>query len=201
MGSSRCIPQLQSGDGGSGGSEAGNSQAGGFNFWCAISQGCRAETASEYFFGSGGLVDELGGCATDAGCVNSLAPGGGAAIAGVEALSLRYAAMRLPQFAGGKTAGVMNVPGGITALESGWAGPASLMPRGSAGFNIVTRTHVEGHAAALMHMYRLPTATVYINNPAICSSCASLLPRMLPPGARLNVVLPSGQVRTFVGRH
>jgi hypothetical protein len=40
--------------------------------------------------------------------------------------------------------------------------------------------------------------TVYINNPEICSSCGNLLPRMLPPGAELTVVTPTGST-TFVG--
>jgi RHS repeat-associated protein len=201
MGSPSCIPSLQSHGGGSGGHtepEARGGGEGGFNIWRALTaHTATAETAEEYFEGLGA---ELGGCATDAACVNSLAPGAGATVAGFEALSLRAAAVRLPVFAGGKTAGVMGVPGGIASLESGWAGPALLMPRGSAGFNIVTRTHVEGHAAALMHVNRMSSATLYINNPAICSSCATMLPRMLPSGARLNVVLPSGEVVTFVGR-
>jgi len=64
----------------------------------------------------------------------------------------------------------------------------------------VTRTHVEGHAAALMHQRGLREATVYINNPEICPSCQKLLPRMLPPGSRLTVVLPDGTRVPFRGR-
>jgi hypothetical protein len=78
-------------------------------------------------------------------------------------------------------------------------GPASFIPRGDAGFNLVTRTHVEGHAAALMRQLGISQATVYINNPIICSSCERFLPSMLPSGATLKVVLPSGIVVTFVG--
>jgi SCP1.201-like deaminase len=42
-------------------------------------------------------------------------------------------------------------------------------------------------------------ATLYINNPKICSSCDSFLPSMLPPGTTLNVVLPDGTVLQFKG--
>jgi hypothetical protein len=84
-------------------------------------------------------------------------------------------------------------------LVSGLGGPASLVPRGSLGFDIVTRTHVEGHAAAPMRQLGIRRGTVYINNPAICSSCERLLPLMLPSGVTLRVVLPSGVVVIFVG--
>jgi hypothetical protein len=107
----------------------------------------------------------------------------------------------LPAFrAGGKTSGVLRTPTGDIPLQSGRAGPASSIPKGTAGFDAYTRTHVEGHAAALMRQQGLTEATVYINNPTICPNCSRLLPRMLPPGARLNVVLPDGTVVPFVGR-
>ena len=170
-----------------------------FNIWRFLTQHtATAETANEYFSGVG---SELGGCISDPACVNSLAPGVGATVAAAEVVGARIAAAQLPAFAArGATSGVMTTPSGIVLLRSGWPGPASLVPRGSAGFNIVTRTHVEGHAAALMHQYRMSSATLHINNPSVCGSCAAMLPRMLPPGARLNVVTPSGQAFTFVGR-
>jgi SCP1.201-like deaminase len=84
-------------------------------------------------------------------------------------------------------------------LRSGWQGPASDIPRGTSGFDIVTRTHVEGHAAAVMRQNGLTDATVYINNPVICDSCMNNLPRMLPSGSRLTVVTPDGAAVTFTG--
>jgi RHS repeat-associated protein len=104
----------------------------------------------------------------------------------------------LPTYAGGKTLGVFRGAAGDTPLRSGWSGPAESIPRGTSGFDIVTRTHVEGHAAAIMRQQGLMDGTVYINNPEICSSCGNLLPRMLPPGAELTVVTPTGST-TFVG--
>ncbi|WP_429030798.1 DddA-like double-stranded DNA deaminase toxin [Bradyrhizobium sp. I1.14.4] len=88
---------------------------------------------------------------------------------------------------------------GDLSLESGWAGPAADIPRGTSGFDIVTRTHVEGHAAAVMQEQGLSEGTLFINNPTVCSSCTNLLPRMFPPGAQLNVVTPNGST-VFVGR-
>jgi hypothetical protein len=106
----------------------------------------------------------------------------------------------LPAFThGGKTSGILRTPTGDVSLQSGWQGPASSIPRGTSGFDIVTRTHVEGHAAAVMQQQGLVEATVYINNLQICPSCSSLLPRMLPPGSSLTVVLPNGTSVTFVG--
>ena len=99
---------------------------------------------------------------------------------------------------GGKTAGVLRTGAGDQPLESGWSGPAQSVPKGTSGFDIVTRTHVEGHAAASMRASGASEATLYINNPEICSSCGKLLPKMLPPGARLTVVTPTGST-TFTG--
>jgi hypothetical protein len=108
---------------------------------------------------------------------------------------------RLPPFKGGKTAGEFHAPNGsVFELKSGWTGPAESIPRGTAGFDIVTRTHVEGHAAALMRQSGLMEGTLYINNPKICQSCEDLLPRMLPAASKLTVVLPDGSARTFTGR-
>lgn len=73
------------------------------------------------------------------------------------------------------------------------------MPRGSSGFNLWTLSHVEGHAAALMRQRGITEGTLEINNPNICDSCTELLPKMLPPGSTLNIVLPDGTVKTFRG--
>ena len=49
-----------------------------FNLWCALSQGCSASTPGQYFTGLGA---EAGACSTNAGCINSLAPGAGLGVA------------------------------------------------------------------------------------------------------------------------
>jgi hypothetical protein len=84
-------------------------------------------------------------------------------------------------------------------LRSGKAGPASKMGGKGSGFDNYTKTHVEGHAAALMHQLGIMEARVYVNNPRICAACTKLLPRMLPPGAKLEVVTLTGS-QTFAGR-
>jgi len=102
--------------------------------------------------------------------------------------------------AGGKTNALLRTIQGDTELISGFDGPASSMPSRSPGFDIITRSHVEGHAAALLQQQNINEGTLFINNPTICSSCSRLLPRMLPSGTMLNVVLPDGTVVPFAGR-
>ena len=97
------------------------------------------------------------------------------------------------------TRGLLTTEAGQIPLASGWAGPAGSMPKGSPGFDIVTRTHVEGHAAAIMRQQDISSATLHINNPQICASCMRLLPDMLPPNSTLNVVLPNGTQIRFTG--
>jgi len=105
-----------------------------------------------------------------------------------------------PYEPGGKTYGIFQPStGDLIALESGSQGPAANMPPGSLGFDAVTKLHVEGQAAALMWQQGIEDATLSINNPEICDSCVSLLPRMLPPGATLRVILPNGTVTEFKG--
>jgi RHS repeat-associated protein len=104
-----------------------------------------------------------------------------------------------PRSPGDKTSGILNTPKGTMLLKSGVAGPAKLMPKGSPGFDIVTRTHVEGHAAAVMNQLGLKSATLVINNSQICSSCAELLPKMIPSGSQLTVVTSDGVASTFTG--
>lgn len=106
----------------------------------------------------------------------------------------------LPKFQpGDKTVGVLRTSIGDVPLSSGWAGPSSAIPRGSPGFDIVSKSHVEGHAAALMRQEGIKEATLFINNTP-CRSCVPNLPRMLPSGATLNVVLPDGSVARYVGK-
>ena len=97
------------------------------------------------------------------------------------------------------TLGVLRTPAGDFDLASGWNGYAPMMPKGSPGFDIVTRTHVEGGAAALMRRQGISEGVLYINNPEICGSCAKYLPRMLQPGRTIQVVLPDGTVVPFTG--
>jgi hypothetical protein len=105
-----------------------------------------------------------------------------------------------PYVQGGKTSGIFRAPGiAPIELQSGYDGPAQNMPAGSSGFNGVTLSHVEGHAAALMRQLGVSEAWVEINNPDICGSCMNLLPRMLPPGAKLHVVLPDRTEVLFEG--
>jgi len=105
----------------------------------------------------------------------------------------------LPPFTG-KTIGVFRTETGDVTLQSGWPGPALEMPKGSSGFDIVTRTHAEGHAVALMWQGGLANGLLFINNPnGVCGTCAKLLPRMLAPGSTLTVVLPDGSTTTFTG--
>lgn len=104
-----------------------------------------------------------------------------------------------PYVPGGKTSGILRTPMGEIPLQSGSQGPVADMPPGSLGFDGYTKTHVEGHAAALMQQQGINDATLLINNPTICDRCTSLLPRMLPPGATLKVILPNGTVMEFRG--
>jgi RHS repeat-associated protein len=104
---------------------------------------------------------------------------------------------------GRPTSGVLCYKGNYIPFRSGNQGPAARLPRGpgmrGSGFDAYTRTHVEGNAAAFMRQQGIPSATLNINNPEICSQCELNLPRMLPPGASLRVVLPDGTVAQFVG--
>jgi hypothetical protein len=102
---------------------------------------------------------------------------------------------------GKPTSGVLRIPGRRDIeLVSGSGGPTSMMPKGSPGFDRWTLTHAEGQAAALMRHLGINRGTLYINNPVICSNCARNLPKMLPRGATLDVVLPNGVRIPFIGR-
>jgi hypothetical protein len=106
----------------------------------------------------------------------------------------------LPPFVARRpTSGILRIPGEDIQLVSGTGGPATRMPPQAAGYDAYTRLHVEGNAAALMRELKIDRATLYINNPKICPNCTRLLPSMLPPGASLDVVLPSGVIVPFKG--
>jgi hypothetical protein len=85
---------------------------------------------------------------------------------------------------------VLRTASGEFDVISGRAGPASTMSGN--GFDIVSRMHAEGHAAAIMRILRNDEGILFINNPEICSSCSTNLNRMVPAGARMTVVLPNG---------
>lgn len=98
-----------------------------------------------------------------------------------------------------KTAGILVAEEHEVELLSGKPGPAQTIPRKSRGFDMVTKTHAEGHAVAFMIQNGLKEARLYINNPTICDPCERLLCRMLQPGSKLELVLPDGTLRVFVG--
>jgi hypothetical protein len=107
----------------------------------------------------------------------------------------------LPAYTGGKTTGVLATSVGDIDFVSGWAGPGASMPRGAAGFNIITRSHVEGHAAAAMQNLGLTDGTLYLNR-IPCGGirgCDAMLPRMLGPGSQLRVVVPGQMDHIYVG--
>ena len=73
------------------------------------------------------------------------------------------------------------------------------MPPKSPGFDAYTLDHVEGHAAATMRELKIREGTLYINHPkGPCPNCDSLLNRMLPAGAKLEVIWPGGS-KSFQG--
>jgi hypothetical protein len=96
------------------------------------------------------------------------------------------------------TSGVLVAGGQETPLVSGWKGPASQIPKGTSGFDIVTRTHVEGHAAAMMNINNWNKGTLYLNN-IPCASCSKLLPNMLPTDSQLRVIVPGLYDNVFIG--
>jgi RHS repeat-associated protein len=108
----------------------------------------------------------------------------------------------LPVYSGGKTQGILATGAEEIELISGQAGPSATMPRGTPGMNGRIKTHVEAHAAAIMRNQGLNRATLYINR-IPCSGvtgCNAMLSRMLPQGAQLTVVGPSGFSRVYRGR-
>jgi hypothetical protein len=113
------------------------------------------------------------------------------------AANVEWAAPNIPSTP--LTLGVLRTPAGDFEISSGVGGYAGEMPRGAAGFNAYTRTHVEGEAAALMRRQGINEGMLYINNPRICYWCNNNLPYMLQPGRTLQVVLPDGTVVPYVG--
>jgi hypothetical protein len=108
---------------------------------------------------------------------------------------------QLTPYEGGKTSGIFKAGDITVELQSGYNGPTQNVPDDSSDFNIITMTHVEGHAAALMQQMGISEAWLRINNPKICDSCLKdLETKMLPAGATLHVILPNGTEMSFTGQ-
>jgi SCP1.201-like deaminase len=113
----------------------------------------------------------------------------------------RYRDLLPPFIEGGPTHGMLVSGDFEFPLVSGVNGPAAQVAKGTRGFDGYTRTHVEGHSAAFMKQNGIQHAKLYINNPRMCSPCDRLLPRMLEEGSTLEVFLPDGTSRLFIGGH
>jgi SCP1.201-like deaminase len=81
-------------------------------------------------------------------------------------------------------------------LLSGWhGGPCGGTQRGNiprgprTGNSLITLTHIEGHAAAVMYERKVSRARLLIEYEP-CKACDPALPSMLPSGARLELVSP-----------
>lgn len=107
-------------------------------------------------------------------------------------------ARRVPPYGGGKTRGALEVDGRQLDLVSGRKGPAAAIPKGTPGFDAYLRTHVEGHAAALLRQQGGGRARLAINQ-VPCPNCHRNLPRALPEGAELEVIGPDGFQRIYRG--
>lgn len=96
----------------------------------------------------------------------------------------------------GPTTGILVTDGEELLFKSGVVGPAKYKLKGWEGFDIVTRTHVEGDVAADMWQKGVQKATLLINNPP-CPSCSKLLPKMLPLNSILRVIATNGFNQLF----
>ncbi len=110
-------------------------------------------------------------------------------------------APRVPTYNNKKATGVLRINGVDVTLVSGRSGTAASMPSVARGMNGITKTHVEGHAAAVMHQTGVRSATLYINRVpcAGAGGCDRLLPRMLPTGATLTVLGPNNFFKVYTG--
>jgi hypothetical protein len=113
--------------------------------------------------------------------------------------------MSIPQYAGGKVSGALFRPGGMeTPLVSGYNGP-SFGVKGIPQMNGNIKSHVEAHVAVLIRREGLTEAVLFINKvpcPTInprSLGCQDALPHMLPDGARLRIIGPSGFDQVFFG--
>jgi RHS repeat-associated protein len=113
----------------------------------------------------------------------------------------------LPGYDGKKTEGYLVRPDGSeTHLRSGYDGPSAGARIPGMDRNLMA--HVEGHTAVTMRRENLTKATLYINrNPCEygngrggVNGCERRLPDMLPPGAQLTVIGPTGKTQTYTGK-
>jgi len=102
-----------------------------------------------------------------------------------------------PRFKGGRTIGILVPKDGrfwhIKMFKSGKIGPGANARGGpGTGYNSITRTHVEGHAAQYMRANGIKDAYLIVNHPkGVCGYCDKCLPHMLPSGSNMDVVTPS----------
>ena len=97
---------------------------------------------------------------------------------------------------GAPTTGVGRLPDGtLFELQSGAGGPAMT----DVGLNNPTpdinshRSHVEGHAAAIMQQNNIQEMTISIDHAGgTCPTCQNGVPSDLGPGQTLNVISPDG---------
>ncbi|MCW2986565.1 MAG: repeat protein, partial [Conexibacter sp.] len=175
-----------------------NAKGGGCGIWKTDTP---AERTEGLIFAAGLVLPEVApelGLARFAGRALSRLTGRGGAVAakgGAGALE------RLPEYAGGKTSGILDTGSGEINLLSGYKGPSAELGRGTPGMNGNIKSHVEAHAAAVVRQQGLDEATLYINRvpcPGV-RGCDAMLPRMLPRGARLHVYGPNGFRKTYTG--
>lgn len=90
--------------------------------------------------------------------------------------------------------GILKMDSTDIPLKSGSAEPGTWLRENleggaGSGLNAMIPTHVEGHAAAIMHKWEAKTAELFINKPP-CSTggmCRYNLNKLLPPGSELKV--------------
>lgn len=117
---------------------------------------------------------------------------------------------RLPAFVdGGDTLGIFSGGGIERNLASGVAGPASSLPKGAPGFNGLVKSHVEGHAAALMRQNGIRAlscistecrAVQVIAVQRCCRICFRKVPPSVSMG-RMGTIEPSLDSRTERLKH
>jgi hypothetical protein len=118
---------------------------------------------------------------------------------------------RVPPYDGVKTKGVFAANGQEVSLRSQGPGPGEWitknLPGGpGTGKNGIIASHVEGHAAGLMHINRVKDADLYINN-IPCDKggqCRFNLAKIMPEGSTLRVHFPDpsdGSIKVWEFRH
>ncbi len=99
----------------------------------------------------------------------------------------------------GPTNGVLDTgTGEFPEFESGEDGPAKQF-WGQPGFDAVSRTHAEAHAAAYMRINNIKFAVLRINNDNICPQCMQNLKYMLDHNSVLTVIDGLGRPHVFTG--